>query len=92
MAKTEKIKSNCPSAIERLALRTIAFIILMIALILPIGVFSPFTAGEQILAGGAPPSIAGTLIWLIPLEIFLLAVIYLIDPRSSKNNKKSITL
>lgn len=87
MAKTKKAESKCPSAIERLVLGTIKFIILMIVLVLPLGAFSPFTAGEQMLAGGEIPSVGKTILWLIPLEAILLATIYLLNPRNIKKNE-----
>ena len=87
MSKAEKPEPDSLPLTARLILATIKFIILIIALVLPLGAFSPFNAGEQILAGGEPPSVAGTLLWLIPVEALLLAVIYLIDPRRSKKNE-----
>jgi hypothetical protein len=72
---------------HRWALRGVAFIFLMIAIILPAGLFNPFTAGDYFAAGMEPPAISQTLIWLIPVEIFLLTVIYVIDPKNSKNYK-----
>ena len=82
----EKTKEDKPDSIPltvRMVLGTIQFIILIIALILPLGAFSPFSAGDQILAGGEP-SVAKTLLWLIPLEAILLATVYLLNPISNK--------
>ena len=84
MAKTES--ASLP-ATARLLLGTIKFIILIIAMVLPVGAFSPFNAGEQILAGGEIPSVGETLLWLIPLEAILLATVYLLSPGNSKKSK-----
>lgn len=65
----------------RWALRLTAAICLLVAVILPIGVFNPFTAGDYIAVGKAPPSVVQTLLWLIPFEALLLAIVFIIDPR-----------
>ncbi len=62
---------------------TMAFL-LFLALLLPIGIFNPFTAGDYLAAGKEPPAIGETLLWLIPLEILFLATVYILDPREGK--------
>jgi hypothetical protein len=66
----------------RWAMRLTALMLLLSALVLPIGVFSPFTAGDYLTAGKAPPSIAITLMWLIPVEVVLLVTAYVIDQKA----------
>lgn len=75
---------------NRLALRGVAFIFLMLAITLPVGLFNPFTAGDYFAAGNEPPSVSQTLIWLVPVEIFLLSIIYIIDPKHKKKLKGEI--
>jgi len=66
----------------RWALRLVAAICLLVAIVLPIGIFNPFTAGDYIAAGKEPPSITFTLLWLIPLEVLLFAIVFIIDPKN----------
>ena len=68
----------------RWALRLAAAICLLVAIFLPAGLFNPFTAGDYMAAGKEPPSVVQTLLWLIPLEALLLAVVFLIDPRKKR--------
>jgi len=70
----------------RWALRGAAFIFLMLAIILPVGLFNPFTAGDYFAAGKLPPSVSHTLIWLIPVEILLFAVVFIIDPKKKRTD------
>ena len=66
--------------------RLVAFVILLFAIILPIGLLNPFTAGDYVASGETPPGVLDTLVWLIPLEALILFAVYLIDPK--KTNKK----
>ena len=68
----------------RWALRLAATICILVAIVLPIGLFNPFTAGDYIAAGSEAPSVIQTLLWLIPLEASLLAIVFIIDPRKKK--------
>jgi hypothetical protein len=68
----------------RWALRLAAGISLLAAVLLPIGLFNPFTAGDYMAAGKAPPSVVQTLLWLIPLEALLLVIVFIIDPRKER--------
>jgi hypothetical protein len=61
--------------------RTVAGLLLLGALVMPLGVFSPFSAGDYAAAGREPPSTAGTLAWLIPAEIALLLLAFTLDWR-----------
>ena len=70
----------------RWALRLAAAICLLVVVFLPIGLFNPFTAGDYMAAGKEPPSIAQTLLWLIPLEALLLAIVFIIDPRKKRTD------
>jgi len=65
----------------RWALRTTAALFLLIVILLPGGLFNPFTAGDYIASGKNPPTVTTTLFWLIPLEAFLLTIVYILDPR-----------
>ncbi|MCB2184514.1 MAG: hypothetical protein KQH63_21025 [Desulfobulbaceae bacterium] len=55
--------------------------VLFTAIILPVGIFSPFTVSDYMAAGAQPPSIGKTLLWLIPLEVLLLGLVFLLDPK-----------
>jgi hypothetical protein len=68
----------------RWALRFAAAIGLLVAIFLPIGLFNPFTAGDYMAAGKEPHSLVQTLLWLIPLEVLLLSIVFIIDPRKKK--------
>ena len=64
----------------RWALRLIAAILLLVAVLMPVGIFNPFRVGDYMVAGQQTPSVAQTLLWLIPLEILLLTIVFIIDP------------
>jgi hypothetical protein len=68
----------------RWALRLTAAILLVAAVILPVGVLNPFTAGDYLAAGKEAPLVIETLLWLIPFEILLLVIVFLIDPGIKK--------
>ena len=70
----------------RWALRLAAAICLFAAVLLPIGVFNPFTAGDYMVAGEEPPSVVMILLWMIPLEALLLAIVFIIDPRKKRTD------
>lgn len=65
----------------RWAFRTTAAVVLLNVIVLPAGLFNPFTAGDYVAAGKNPPSVITTLFWLIPLEAFLLTILFILDPR-----------
>lgn len=69
----------CVALQVRMALRIGAAILLVAAFVLPLGVMNPFTAGDYLAQGQEPPSMASILGWLIPVEIFILAVAWLLD-------------
>jgi uncharacterized membrane protein len=71
----------------RWALRLAAAICLLVAVILPLGLFNPFTAGDYMAAGKEPHSVMMILLWLIPLEVLLLSIAFLIDPRRKDREK-----
>jgi len=68
----------------RWALRLTAAMLLVAAVILPVGVLNPFAAGDYLVAGKEAPLVTETLLWLIPLEILLLVIVFLIDPGRKK--------
>lgn len=66
------------------ALRCAAMILLLVAIVLPPGIFNVFSAGDYLAAGEEPPSILSSLVWLIPLEVFLLGAAYVLDVRTPR--------
>jgi hypothetical protein len=74
---------------HRWALRSSAVMVWIIAIILPVGIFSPFRAGDYMAAGIQPPDVTHTLLWLIPIEIILLAVGFVLDPKKDKLASKA---
>ena len=70
----------------RFVRRLVAAFILFAAIMVPIGVLSPFTAGDYLARGDTPPTISETLMWLLPLELVLLLLVYLIDPKKSTDS------
>jgi hypothetical protein len=74
----------------RWALRLAAGILLAVVVFLPVGLFNPFSAGDYLVAGKQPIPVAETLLWLVPVEILLLAIVFLIDPsRKRPDNEQS---
>ncbi len=69
------------------ALRLTAAICLLAALTLPMAVFNPLAVGDYLAAGEQPPSFPGALLWVAPLEIFLLAFAYVLDLRTGVNRE-----
>ena len=70
----------------RWALRLIAAILLFVAVLMPVGIFNPFRVGDYMIAGKQTPSEVQTLLWLLPLEILLLAIVFIIDPRKKRTD------
>lgn len=64
-----------------LALKITGALCLLFALFLPISVFNPLSVGDYLAEGKEPPSFPGSLIWLIPLEMFLLFSAHVLDAR-----------
>ena len=73
----------------RWALRLTAVILLLVVVFLPVGIFNPFSVGDLMVAGQQPPSVDQTLLWLIPLETLLLAIVFIIDPRKITDHEES---
>ena len=42
---------------------------------------NPFTAADYVASGKKPPSVTTTVFWLVPLEAFLLTIVYILDSR-----------
>jgi hypothetical protein len=70
----------------RWALRSTAFVYLMVAIGLPFAILNPFAVGDYLAAGQEPPNVKESLLWIIPVEILLLAIVYILDPRKIKIN------
>jgi hypothetical protein len=66
------------------ALRGGALICVLLALALPIGLFSPFSVGDYLAEGHQPPSVTANLLWMVPLILLLLLTAYIVDPRDSR--------
>jgi len=64
---------------QRWAVRACTALLVLIAVILPVGLFSPFRAGDMMAAGIEPPSVLQTLAWLVPVEVIMLAIMYVLD-------------
>jgi len=62
------------------ALRLMTAILLVTAVFLPVGVLNPFAAGDYLAVGREAAPVAETLLWLVPLEILILVIAFLIDP------------
>lgn len=71
----------------RLVRQLVALVILLMAIVLPVGVFAPFTAGDYLAMGESPPTVGETLMWFLPVEMALLFAVYLIDPKKAKGTK-----
>lgn len=69
------------------ALRSTAYVFILFAIILPIGILNPFTAGDYLAAGKNPPDVKLTLLWLIPLEVLFVASAYILDSKKLINEK-----
>lgn len=59
-----------------------SYIIVLVAVTLAAGAFSPFRLGDAI--GGEQPTIAGTLVWLVPLECLLLWIAHMLQKAGRK--------
>lgn len=60
--------------------RGAAFIFLLAAFIIPLGTINPFNAGDLMAEHGEIPSVSQMLIWIVPLEICILCLVWLLDP------------
>jgi len=69
---------------SRWALRALAAVFVLTAIILPVGIWNPFTAGDYMAGRREPPTVSRTLVWLVPLEVGLLAVAFVVDPSNEK--------
>ncbi len=69
---------------SRWALRALAAVFVLTAIILPVGIWNPFTAGDYMAGGREPPTVSRTLVWLVPLEVGLLAMAFVVDPSNEK--------
>src|SRR5437870_13286095 len=47
-------------------------------------IWNPFTAGDYMAGGREPPTVSRTLVWLVPLEVGLLAMAFVVDPSNEK--------
>jgi hypothetical protein len=70
------------------ALRTVSFLCVLTAFILPFGINYPLAVGSHLAQGRQSPTVMTTLLWLVPIEFVLLFVAFLVDPRTLKRNSK----
>lgn len=62
------------------ARRLLSAMLLLVAIILPSGLLNPFMASDMIASGQRPPEVHNALLTIIPIELVLLALIWLVDP------------
>jgi hypothetical protein len=62
------------------ARRAAALLLLMVTIGLPIGYINPFNASDMMAGGGTAPSLASILLWMVPLELLLLFIVWAVDP------------
>ena len=73
-----------------LARRCAAAVCVLMAFILPLGIFNPFAAGDYMAQGHEPPTVSTTLTWLLPIELTLLLATWIIDPpRKARQSDKA---
>jgi asparagine N-glycosylation enzyme membrane subunit Stt3 len=65
----------------RWAGRGAAFVLVLWAIFIPMGVLNPFVSPDFLLQGTIAPL---KLLWLIPLEVALLGMVWLVDPATRK--------
>lgn len=59
--------------------RSVVCLCILAAIIIPVGAINPFTAGDMMMQG-KDPSLPKMLAWIIPLDIGLLFLAWLLDP------------
>lgn len=59
--------------------RSVACLCILAAIIIPVGAINPFAAGDMMMQG-KDPSLPKLLAWIIPLDIGLLCLAWLLDP------------
>lgn len=64
---------------RRWARRGTAALALFLAVLLPIAVFNPYTAGDLLAQGRTPGAVSQTLVWMLPLEVALVLAAWLLD-------------
>ena len=63
----------------RSVMRGFSSCLILIAVVLPVGIFNPFLAGDMMAAGQPPPTGSEILMWLVPTEIFLLVTAHFLS-------------
>ncbi len=71
---------------NRPAARRLAAMLCLLASFAVLSVFSPFAAADAFAAGKQPLDVVESLMWLIPLELSLLASVVILDPRKSERS------
>lgn len=75
---------------QRIVLRLASAVFLLVALVLPVGMFNPFTAGDKLTNGMVVAAVAvtpRTLAWIVLLEGVLLALAWCVNPVGSGRAK-----
>lgn len=61
--------------------RAATVLCLLVAIGLPGAYLSPFAAGDAMAQGLAPPTIGELMVWIVPVEIFVLGLAWALDLR-----------
>jgi hypothetical protein len=69
------------------ARRVTAALFIFFITIMPIGYINPFNAMDDL--GPNPPNVSSIVLWMVPLEVALLALSWLIDPPRRKQLPKT---
>lgn len=73
------------------ARRATALLLVLVAIILPVGYMNPFNASDMLAEQGTAPSVTSILLWMVPLEIFLVFAIWAVDPIRRKKGPAAPT-
>jgi hypothetical protein len=68
------------------ARRATALLLVLVAIGLPLGYMNPFNASDMMAGQGTAPSVPAILLWMVPLETFLIFAIWAVDPLKPKGN------
>ncbi|MCI5138614.1 MAG: hypothetical protein D3922_09430 [Candidatus Electrothrix sp. AR1] len=66
--------------------RGTAWIFVLAAIVIPVGVINPFNAGDLMARQAEVPTVPQLLAWIIPLDLALLCLAWLLDPPRKKKN------
>jgi hypothetical protein len=72
------------------ARRATALLLLLAAIVLPIGYINPFNAGDMMAQQGVAPSVTHILLWMVPVEALLLFAVWAIDPLRAGRSRPDV--